>query len=130
MYVTPHSTPTSKRRWVPRFSLKTLLISVTILGAFFGYFGHHLRRVTIQRRIVAQLKQAGGSVFYDWQIGTAVHDFDRMTVTGTSARSEPPGPTVLRRMLGDDVFAYVEVVSFGDSATRFAIDPRLLLELP
>src|SRR5262245_16171182 len=90
------SAPPFKRRWVPRFGLRTLLILVTIFGAGFGYLGHLYRRVQHQRYIVAKIQEAGGTVRYTWQLPTR-------------PGATPPGPKLLRMALGDDVFAHVAV---------------------
>jgi hypothetical protein len=114
-----------KRRWFPRFGLRTLLILVTLFGAGFGYLGHLYRRVHHQRQIVVKIEEAGGAVRYDWQL---ILNRDAISPAYTKT---PPGPALLRLGLGHDAFAYVEEVDF----TRYShptepFDPRLLLELP
>jgi hypothetical protein len=141
-----------KRRWLPRFGLRTLLIFVTLLGAGLGYFGHLLRRVTHQRYIEDKIQKANGLTRYDWELGMGaylepitntdqvstnfedlpdgLHRMTRVTRSGTTVQTEKlPGPRILRKLLGDDAFAYVESVNFGRSSIE-PFMPRLLLELP
>src|SRR5438132_3827408 len=87
----------------PRFGLRTLLILVALFGAGFGYLGHLYRRVYHQRQIVAKIEEAGGTVRYDWQLGSLREDTNGRFVP----TRKPPGPALLRWALGDDIFAYV-----------------------
>jgi hypothetical protein len=147
--------PRTRRRWLPRFGLRTLLILVALFVAGFGYLGHLYRRVHHQRRIVAKIQEAGGTVRYNWQLGMGkflrigtdtdavvtnyvenrkegLHRMIRVTRTGTVIQDEKlPGPWILRNLLGDDTFAYVErvdLLSASDAAEPF--DPIRLRELP
>jgi hypothetical protein len=143
------------RRWLPRFSLRNLLVLVAVLGAGFGYLGHLLRRVTHQRHIVTKIHEARGRPTYNWQMGMGdhldliqhtdqvdlkieslpgpdyLHRMTRVNRTGTTVQTEKlPGPWVLRKLLGNDVFAYVEEVDFDSYYPNRPFDPRLLLDLP
>lgn len=144
------------RRWLPRFGLRTLLISVALLGAGFGYFGHLFRRVKHQRYIVAKIHEARGRPTYNWQMDMGdyldvmmhtdqvalkieslpgpghLHRMTRITRTGTIVQTEKlPGPWILRKLLGNDAFAYVEMVDFQASYyPNGPFNPRLLLDLP
>jgi len=150
------STHSAKRRWLPRFGLKTLLILVTLLGVGFGYLGNLYRRVNHQRSVVAKIERAGGSVRYNWQWDMGPHSdpmtnidlattsssskelpsglmqITRVSPDGTSVQTEKlPGPAILRLLLGNDTFALVEFVNFNDwSKPPGPFDPQLLLELP
>ena len=77
-----------RRRWL-RFSLRTLLILVTLLSIGLGTFVHRGER---QRRAVAAVKALGGSIRYD--------------VSGTS-----PASDTLSRWLPRDYFDDVYLVS-------------------
>src|SRR5262249_34579108 len=115
-----------KRRWLLRFGLRTLLILVTLFGAGFGYLGHLYRRVQDQRYIVAKIQEAGGTVRYNWQLGQR-----KGTGFKPIQTNSPPGPALLRLALGDDVFAYVEMVDFlSFSYPAQPFDPKLLGKLP
>jgi hypothetical protein len=147
--------PKSRRRWLPRFGLRTLLILVALCGVTFGYLGHLYRRVAHQRYIVAKIQEAGGTVKYNYQFGVEENAEEvyrsvksthiegardgrqkvsrKRIVAGQEVVEieTPPGPKWIRRLFGDDVFAYVASVDF----LRFSkppeeFNPRLLLELP
>ena len=57
-------TPRRRRRFM--ISLRTMMILVLVFGGWLGWF---VRRVQIQQDAVAAVKNAGGSVFYDWSGG-------------------------------------------------------------
>ena len=57
------TTPTSakdRRRWL-RFSLRTLLVLMTVLGVALGWLGVQVNRVRKQRDAVAWVQQVGGT---------------------------------------------------------------------
>ena len=101
-------------RYVACIVLGLLLCIALALGIF-------VKRVLDQNQAVDRIKHLGGMVGYDYQYhgGTM---FDRST--------SPPGPEVLRRLLGDDAFAHVEVVIFANDATATDADLEVLEELP
>jgi internalin A len=101
-----------------RFSLRTLLLAMFVLAVAFAWPGRILMRIRHQRQIVAQIAATGGYVNYDYQVA-GKHLADK----------PPPGPFQLRYFLGDDAFAYVEVVSLLDSPTTGEVLKRLP-ELP
>jgi hypothetical protein len=160
----PDATPSAappKRRFL-RFSLRTFVIVVALLGVGFGLAGNFWRRVQQQRAIVAQIEAAGGSVSYNYEFGMGTEldeqvdgdvsiggkDSYDTTEEGLHKRvrvrdgvervdfENPPGPKFIRALLGNDVFADVEGVSFfrfsfGEQRrpTR-DFDPDLLTRLP
>ena len=85
-----------KRRWF-RFSLRTLLVFVTIASAGFGWLGVKVRHVQGQREAVEAIERVGGRVEYQ--------------------RAEVPGPAWLRRLLGDDFFIKPRYVGFSPDRT-------------
>jgi Leucine-rich repeat (LRR) protein len=143
-----------KRRWRPRYGLRTLLVVMVVLGIGLAYFANLWRRVQHQRQIVGKIEEADGQVSYSHQFlsqESLDHTLDadfvsdryietqgeprqriRTTSTGTVTDFEtPPGPKAIRLIFGDDVYADVELVSFLwalDAADT--VDPRVLLELP
>src|SRR5262245_35219340 len=59
----------SPRRWhLLRFSVRGSLLLVLLLGGGLGWI---VQRAQIQRDAVAAIRQAGGSVTYDWQRRTS-----------------------------------------------------------
>ena len=64
------NSPKPKHRWC-RFSLRTLVIVVLVLGVFFGWLGSRLQRAATHRRAAAELlrvdaeiKSLGGGISY------------------------------------------------------------------
>ena len=102
-----------KRRWL-RFSLRSLLLFTAVLSIFFAWAGSILIRVFEQRSVVAKIQSLGGEFYFDYQL---------------AGEEPPPGPKLIRLIIGDDVFAYVAAVSLndGDRATDadLAILPKL-----
>ncbi len=87
--------PQHKRRWF-RFSLRTMMVVVTLLCCFAGIVSSQASR---QRRAVERIKKLHGVVFYDFQL-----DADLKPRTDDP---EPPGPEWLRELIGLDYFATV-----------------------
>src|SRR5947209_6373548 len=113
--------PRCRRRWL-RFSLRTLLLLVLILGVGLGWLGNVIIRVRHQRQIVAGIGAAGGQVAYDYRrylglIGDH-HNY-----------SPPPGPKFINVLFGNDVFAYVDGVYISGPRVTDA-DLLCLAELP
>lgn len=98
----PASRPIRWPRHLLRFRLRTLLIATLALSLACGYLGRHLYRQSIERPIVDRIIAAGGQVRYDYQRDERVF--------GGYSWAQPPGPYLLRRLFGDDLFARVEAV--------------------
>jgi Leucine Rich repeat len=82
-----------KHRWFS-FSLRSLLIVVTILCVGLGWKMHQVRNL---RRAVAEVHRLGGDVNFRYELDRA-------------PPVEPPGPKWLRRILGDDFFVEVNQI--------------------
>lgn len=97
------SPPKPRRRWL-QFSLRTFLLVVLASGVGLGWLGTKLKRVHEQRQIATQIAAAGGKVYYDYQF------------TGRHIKEDqpPPGPRLLCWAFGDDLFAYIQTVTFGE----------------
>ncbi len=80
--------PKPSRRWY-QFTLRTLLIVVTLVGCGFAWFGLKVRESHRQEAAVAAIERLGGRVFYD---------------------AEPPGSGLVRALLGDEFFRNVRQV--------------------
>jgi Leucine-rich repeat (LRR) protein len=89
-----------------RFSVRGLILTVTVLGAGLGWI---VRQAHIQRDAVAAIQEAGGSVTYDWEFDNGkylpggkpwapswlvdligVDFFDRVTLVNLSQAPRPP----------------------------------------
>jgi hypothetical protein len=107
----------NRRRWRFQYSLRTLLIAVTVVGVLSGWVGIIMKRVYYQRQVVAKIQALDWQVAYDYEIrGEKTENGERL----------PPGPSLVRWMLGNDAFAYVEVVW---TLNKHAKDQDLLLLL-
>ena len=99
--------PKPKRRWY-QYSLRTLLIVVTLFALACSWFAVKMQQAKRQRETVEAIKKVGGFIFYDYQIdesGKVIHS------------AGPFAPIWLRNLLGDDFFydvVYAEV--FSDTA--------------
>jgi hypothetical protein len=96
-----------KRRWL-RYSLRTLLVLVTIASAGFGWLGLKVRAKHWEREAVKAIEKLGGAVAYDYECD---HDGNWME------HSTPTGPVWLRMILGDAFFANVDTATFGPQTT-------------
>jgi len=98
----------SHRRWI-QFTLKGLLIAVAVVAL---WLGRTVSRVRNQALVVADVQEAGGSVWFENDQPRFVEHWltpDRIPST-TAA-----GPDWLRRWLGDDYFRNVVQIDFKAS---------------
>lgn len=86
----------TRRRWL-QFSLRTAFVVLTVFAIWLGVI---VSRAREQRAAVVEIQKLGGLAYYDW--------FYQDT-------EGPPGPAWLRRLIGDDFFQDVEMVSFDSS---------------
>jgi hypothetical protein len=108
------ATPPRRRQWF-RFSLRSLLIAVTLLSLWFGYA---FSRAQYERQAAEAIGDARGQVVYDWQI--------RPPGSDPKVQPVPPGPQWLRNRVGPHWFdRIVEVRLNGynnrSSKNRFAV---------
>jgi len=89
--------PKSRRRWY-QYSLRTLLIVVTLAGCGFGWLGWKVREARQQQSAVAVIEKLGGRVIYDYGFDSQGNELPTAT---------PPGPAWLRSLVGDDCFRCV-----------------------
>ncbi len=86
---------------VPRYSLRALLILVTVISVVLGYLFHQARE---QERVVAWVKEQGGSVRYEYY---------KMDVPTPEEYDYGWEPEFLRDLLGDDFFYDVVTVNLA-----------------
>jgi hypothetical protein len=87
-----------------RFSLKTLLIVVTLLALWLGYTAHRARQ---QEQVVEAILDVGGRVTFAHQRGEDHKDGARTYDT----RKEPNAPSWLVTTIGADYFRKVDSIS-------------------
>ena len=81
-----------------RYSLRTLFVLMVLFAIACSWFAVRMKRARRQEEAVKAIREAGGYVWY-----------------GSS--STPPGPAWMRKLLGNDFFATVNlVVSMGNDA--------------
>ena len=90
-----------KKHWI-RFSLRTLLLLVTVLAIWLGL---QVQRAQNQRSAVRMIQQLGGSVEYDYQYRGNLFVDD----------AQPSAPKWLRKWIGDDFFVNVVVVHLSNT---------------
>lgn len=116
---------TFPRRWF-QFSLRTCLIILTLLAFWLGYVSIPARE---QRAAVARINELGGSLQYDYQVGsnpdwspagwTALAP-KQIAMVGSDPTSSPAGWPWLRRLVGDEYFQDVVYVNLDQSEVRDA----------
>jgi hypothetical protein len=110
----------SPRRRRYQFTLRTLLIFVTLAGCGFGLLGMKVREARRQAAAVAAIEKLGGQVFYDYQFDSQ----DRFLPYAVL-----PGPLLFHALLPDDFFRTVHAVELA-GAPLTAADLENLKSLP
>src|SRR5690242_2663833 len=95
---TPMTHDPKPRRRRFRYSLRALLVFVTIASAGFGWLGLKMRQANRQREAVEAIRELGGNVSYDYEFKPK----GALDYVPT-----PPGPVWLRTLFGIDLFANV-----------------------
>jgi hypothetical protein len=102
-------TPVKRRRRWFRFSMRTLMVVITLLSVWLGIQVNAARR---QKEAVAVILSAGGTVNYDYQLKprpAAPYRAGQFSVSYFSMffadhKSSPEWPTWMRDQFGDDYF--------------------------
>jgi hypothetical protein len=93
----------SKLRWY-QFSLRTLLIVVTLFAVACSWFAVKMNQARKQKKAVDAIRKVGGAIFYDyWTEGQA----------RLETHPEPLEPHWLQQLIGEDFFHNVTYVHLG-----------------
>jgi hypothetical protein len=109
---TAQSATRPRRRWL-QFSLRTLLVTTLIVGAFCGIFASRLDRGRRQAAAVDVLRQLSASITYEYD-----RPANQSPVIVPAASTTPNGPKWLRDLLGVDFFNRVVAVSIAPPINR------------
>jgi hypothetical protein len=100
--------PKSPRRWF-RFSLRTMMVVVTLLCVWLGVVSNRANR---QRRAVETITSHSGHVRYDYQRD------DPFAGNPFADDPPPPGPDWMRNLIGIDYFATVVEVDINEDVAN------------
>jgi Leucine Rich repeat len=99
-------------------SLRWLMILVLIVG---GVLGWKVRRASIQRRAVNEIRRVGGMVYYEHQVGP---DLEMLLDPGGRIRDTHPwAPAWLQSAVGAEYFQEVALVDFLPNDYRWRTMP-------
>jgi hypothetical protein len=98
----PDPVPHPWRRFL-RFSVRGLIVVVLVVGAWLGRVVHQAH---VQRNAVAAIKNAGGSVLYDWECTNGTYP----------PGGKPWAPNWLVDLIGVDYFGQVDHVDLSVSS--------------
>jgi internalin A len=116
----------SHRRWY-QYSLRTLLIVVTLFALACSWFAVNLGQARRQREAVEAIVRLGGGVTYDYELrrdlamtrqipGGRIEFGYESDLSGMPIPKEPSWPLWLRKLLGDDFFNNVVKVRVENDA--------------
>ena len=95
----------NRQRPLRRYSLRTLLVVLTLVSIWMGWFFNAVRQ---QQKTVAKIQELGGTVHYDFQVNSIGELLDD---------PEPPEPAWIRN-LGVDYVATVASVNLENARIR------------
>ncbi len=101
--INPMTTTQPRRRFF-RYSLRTLMLVVTVFCIGLGSIGIQIKQARHQRQAVEAILATGGIILYEYQ----------------RTNSDPPGPEWLRRIIGDEYFFTIGYVDFSGSKVNNA----------
>jgi hypothetical protein len=111
----------TNRRWY-QYSLRTLLIFVTLFAVACSWFAVKMQQARRQREIVESLIKSGGFVGYDYEMDSRVWI--------KLLNQKIPGPEWIRKMLGDDFFRTVTYVNLSNMQRSFDEGNGFVIEVP
>ena len=102
-----------------QYSIRSLLVLTVAVAIPFSWLGVEMKKAKEQKEAVEAIEKLGGFVAYDYQLDASEDNPFAIKTEGT----KPPGPTWLRRLLGDEFFAnVVDVVLHGSDGTDAALE--------
>jgi hypothetical protein len=99
-----------------QFGIRALLLLMVVVAIPCGWLAAAREQARKQRDAVAEIEKAGGWVHYDYELNAAA---------GLAPGATPPGPSWLRRLLGDDVLVDVSDVGLGGDKASDAVLQQL-----
>ena len=103
MFANQPAKPKRKLRWY-QFSLRTLLIVVTLFAFGCSWFAVKMRKAERQKQATQAIKKLGGHVRYDFEFDSVGEETDE---------DGPSGPAWLIQLLGEDFFQNVVAVEIN-----------------
>ena len=108
-YTTAMNETRKPRRRRFQYSLRSLFVLMFLACVGMSWVGVKMQKARKQKEAVEAIKKLGGQVQYDYEVRRPGNP---------PPGAGPPGPTWLRKLLGDDLFTtVVNVVLFSSSAT-------------
>lgn len=117
-----------RRHWLS-FSLRALLVLMTILCMFLGWIGPKWLEMKREEAAVKKTQAVGGQIIYDYQHEHAIYRRDHPEVFG-SVPPDPYGPQVLRDLFGEHILSRVVEVRFAKFDASGGDPNQATAELP
>ena len=92
-----------------QFSILALLVLAVVVAVPFSWLATEMKAARKQREAADGIRKVGGKVYYDYHFDPSGY---------WTPGATPPGPSWLRKLLGDDQFADVTVVSLRARGQR------------
>ncbi len=121
--------PKRKRRWY-QFSLRTLMILITLLAVPLGYVGWQAQIVRERKAMALELQDAGALFFSSAQV-TQLAPRGTFGIGGKEFNPPYPTVTLVRRWLGDDYTVGIELrrsVPPGTESRAAAVFPEAVIQ--
>ena len=113
----------------PQWSLKKLIVGITVATMLMGFLGARIHRSRVQQRAVSHVFRTGGSVCYSGSVHYRMHAGGRITfASSTNPPGGYPDETFLRSTLGTDFFDTVTSVTIGERGDQASSDPVIVAQ--
>ena len=103
-----------------QFSVRSLVVLVVAVAVPCCWLAMKMRQAERQRTAVEAIREAGGTVFYHYQ---------HTETLGRVPNAEPPAPAWLRKLVGDDFFSNVSIVTLDGANDETLVHLRELTKL-